>query len=444
MFKKLSSMLTELENAKGKNAKGELLKKFVGDKHFRWMADAALSQGFSYGVKEFPDFVQQPVVAGDLEVAQLITSCRDAKGVSDADLFKLWQAACSSPEHYKVVTRILRKDLRCGCGADSMNKAMPRIVFKTPYQRCGKSDKVNTMTYPALLQRKANGMFSYSMPDGSFMTRQGNRYTIPGCPVTQAHKLNEDLYDMVLIQELVVLDEKGKVLSRAVGNGIINSFIKGEGEPQYADKIRSFCWGFLTVEEFNAGLGTMPYSETYDKLCECLPEGEDSAILPIESWPVNSFAEAQAKANELIAGGEEGGVLKSLSPDFVWRDEETCNFQFKMKSEADAEFEIVDAYYGEPGKKYEKFLGGIKVRSCDQLIASDCGGGFSDEQRKLGVDYWKAQAGKIVTLRFNGITTAEDTDLKTLDHPRLVETRFTDKTVADSLDYCQKALLGRI
>lgn len=401
----------------------------------------SLDQGHSFGVKEFPEFEQVNIPCSDALCITLLRKAKDKSGVSDADKDDLHCAACSSPDHYKVMTRILRKDLRCGCGADSINKAKPGLVYKVPYQRCGKSEKINTITYPALLQRKANGLFSYSLPSGEFLTRQGNRFTIPGNPVTLQHQNYFFLKDKVLIMELVVLDECGVVMDRAVGNGIINSFIKGDGEEKYIDRVRAFCWGFVSGAEFTAGVSNRDYGTMWGILEGQLPGDGSAALNPISTWLVNSLEEAQTKANELIAAGEEGGVLKSLSPDFVWKDEDPCNFQFKLKAQADAEFEIVSAYYGEKGKKYEKVLGGLTVKSSDGLIVTDVGGGFTDEQRKLGVDYWNSLAGSICTVRFNGVTTVEG--VKALDHPRFIELRL-DKSSADTLEYCVDALLGRV
>jgi len=149
------------------------------------------------------------------------------------------------------------------------------------------------------------------------------------------------------------------------------------------------------------------------------------------------------KTKELIRKGEEGTILKSMSDDFFWADEDPSYYQVKLKAEAEAEFVIVDAYEGDPKKKYAWMLGGITVRSKDGVIVTDVGGGFPDSQRKLGVDHWKAKAGNIVTIKFNGITEPNDQGIRALDHPRLVEER-ADKTEADSYEYCRDLLLGII
>jgi len=444
MFQKLSDMLTQLESPKGSKAKGVLLKEFVKDADFLWMADMALSQGHSFGVKTFPEYdpMASSALMADAFIKSFLETMKENKGVTDSLLHRVHTLACQSEGHYKVITRILRKDLRCGCGADSINRALPGAVYKCPYQRCGDITKIRGVHYPAQLELKANGMFTYSHAEGYFTTRQGHQFSISDNPVSRMHNDISELNQMILIQELTVVVE-GVTLPRAEGNGIINSFIKGEGEERYSGCIRAHAWGMITNEEFATGKGATPYKIMFPRLVELL--GTGGAIQPIPNWPVNSLKEAQAKANELIAAGEEGGVLKDIQSDeFVWQDEDPCNFQFKMKAEAEAEFEIVDAYYGELGKKYEHLLGGIKVKTSDGLLLSDCGGGFPDSARKLGVPFWKDQIGKIVTLKFNGVTSKDGTTMKALDHPRIISEIRLDKTVADTLEYCQKELLGGI
>lgn len=126
-----------------------------------------------------------------------------------------------------------------------------------------------------------------------------------------------------------------------------------------------------------------------------------------------------------------------MSPDFVWRDESSSDYQIKLKAEAEAEFRIIDTYPGEKGKKYENVMGGIVVESACGKIISKCGGGLSDKIRELGLPI-----GAIATIKFNGITDNEDLPGKhALDHPRFVEIR-PDKDEADTLEYCQLQLKG--
>jgi DNA ligase 1 len=434
MFNKLAKMLTELEEAKGSIAKELHLTTYTQDKDFCWMAKMALDMGHSFGINDFPAYKENDYDIGDESIKVWLEGLRDEAGVTNELLNRTYVMACSHPSRYKVITRILRRDLRCGVGAKTINKVCPGLINLVPYQRCGSSDKVHKMTYPALLQKKADGMFVYSMPDGSFLTRQGNSFGIKNNPATLAHRAST-LKHHILIMELVVLDDCGCVMDRAVGNGILNSFLQGCGDPQYIDSIRGSVWGYLHPSEFREGVGDLPYWRTWEALDIFK---ETIGIRPVECWTVKSLAAAQVITNKLIANGHEGAIIKSMSDAFVWKDESSSNFQFKLKAEAEAEFLVTDSYLGEPGKKNENRLGGITVTSACGKIISDVGMGFSDAERDLPLDKW---IGMIVSVKFNGVTNKEGSDIHALDHPRFVEPRL-DKTEADTLEYCIAELKG--
>ena len=452
MFKKLSEMLHQLEQAKGAKNKEALLETLLLDPDFVWLAKSALDDGISYGIDNIPEFHPQPTEQHehtDKEIKEHLARLAESSGVTDVKLAETCKLAYTSADHYKVIVRILRKDLKCGVGAKTINKIKSDTINKTKYQRCSQYDRIDKMTWPAMVQRKADGAFAYGLPDSSFMTRQGNKFEIPGNPISPFVAQLPNLSGMVRIHELVVLDDKGEVMGRAEGNGIINSFIKGSGDPEMAPRIRAFIWGWITPQELRSGSAPgRSYLQTWQALGEWLPlNGPDlkpAPIRTIETWFVKDLAEARAKFFELIAAGEEGLIAKSLSPNFIWQDQSSCDFQIKFKAEAEAEFRIVGAYAGDPRKKYAGLLGGILIQSEDDLIISACGGGFTDEQRKLGVKYWAEQKGLIVTIKFNGLSTDRDRPgVYALDHPRFVELRY-DKEYADTAQYCAAALRGEV
>ena len=66
---------------------------------------------------------------------------------------------------------------------------------------------------------------------------------------------------------------------------------------------------------------------------------------------------------------------------------------------------------------------------------------FTDAQRKQGCAYWNSLVGKIVTIKFNGVTLPNEDGKCALDHPRFIEVR-DDKVEADSSEYCKNSILG--
>ena len=272
MFEKLWGMLQELENAQGSKAKTALLKKFVVDVDFIWMVKNALDQGHSFGIEEIPEFVQTEK-SPDSFMVDYVEILKSSQGVSDQVKETVYTAMCSSEARYNVVSRILRKDLRCGVGAKTVNNVAPGTVFVTPYQRCASADYVERIKFSpgAILQLKANGLFVYLMPDGSFMTRKGERCTIPGNPVSPYVAGLPGLNDKILACELGVIGEDGKSIDRAKSNGFINSFLKGGGDPEVAKNIRALTWLYLTKEEFYSGKSNTAYRYMWDSLTQMIP-----------------------------------------------------------------------------------------------------------------------------------------------------------------------------
>ena len=437
MFEKLWGMLQELENAKGSKAKSALIKKFVVDADFVWMVKMALDQGHSFGIENFPPY-EKYVTCADGEMILALEDLKTLSGVNDAKASQIYHMMCSSEERYNVVSRILRKDLRCGVAAKTINKVIPGLVFRVSYQRCATADHVDKIKYKpgAILQLKANGMFAYLLPDGSFMTRKGERCSIPGNPVSSFVAELPGLSDKIKAVELLV----DGIEDRAESNGFINAFFKGGGDPEIAKRLRAYTWLFLTQEEFYAGQSKVAYRYMWDALTQMIPP-LGSPIQPIPSWYVQSYEEAMTKTKSLIREGQEGTVLKSMAEDFFWADEDPSYYQVKLKAEAECEFKIIGAYQGDQNKKYAGMLGGIRVCSKDGLIVSDVGSGFTDEQRKLGVQSWLDRAGEIVTVKFNGITKPNEEGIRSLDHPRLIELR-DDKEEADTYETCYNSLMG--
>ena len=128
--------------------------------------------------------------------------------------------------------------------------------------------------------------------------------------------------------------------------------------------------------------------------------------------------------------------------NLYWRDEQSgSKYGVKMKAFAEAEFRIVEAYYGKQGKKNEFILGGLVIESEDKKIRTKVGMGFSDEERERGVDWWNDQAGKIITVQYCGIVkdkTARTTSC--LEHSSFVEPRFNEKSVANTYEECMEEL----
>jgi len=424
-------------------AKSAIIKQHLpGNELFQKVVKYALDQNKSFNVTEL--VTGKPITQVYVgEIFKKLDDLDSKRGATDKDIQELSNLAASFDGGYEIVTKIIQKDLKCGCGAKAFNDVMPGLVFEVPYQRFSSFkaiDKIDFESDTVIAQIKYDGTFAYLMPDGSFLSRNGSSYSLNGA-IERSEEWISGLGDyLIWMGELLVLGPDGKFLPRKTGNGIINKFISGEGDGANRDKVRYITWGCITVEDFNRGYSSTTYLEMLDTILPFHQHIKGSKIQFSKSEFVKTKEEALAFYKRCRERKEEGAMVKVINK-LKWKDESSgSKFGVKLKPVAEAEFVIVDAYHGDKKGKYASALGGLVVKTQDDRILTKIGGGFSDEERFLGVDWWKSQVGRIITAEFTGITTDKSSrETFCLEHSRFSELRH-DKTEADSYNYCLEAV----
>ena len=433
----------------------------------RRVAQYALNQGQSFNLTGLPEVGTN----GTPENTDGIFACLDAlkakRGATHAEAHEL-ALCCHNMAAREVVLRILRRDLDIGAGAETFNKAMPGLIYTVPYNRYSSFSQIDPdalQNVRMAVQLKNDGFFSYmqdpELAQGNpFCTRQGNTFSLHGAierDFPYFAWLQETLGEPIRLEgELLVRTADGTgFLSRSKGNGLLAEFYNsdGTGMPGFAERIRYIIWGYVTESEYQTRESSVVYRDVWHNLNLAISRYKHQytgAISLTESTLVTSFEGAMAFYRKMRARGLEGAMLKIIDR-LVWKHNSSGNLNgFKMKAEAEAEFEIVDAYPGKPNGKWKDYLGGLTVKSSCGQILTNIGGGFSDDERLLGLDWWRAKKGKIITGKFTGIVK-DKTERATycLEHSRMphlggafVETRFSEKAEADDLAYCQQQLVN--
>lgn len=446
-MKKVLEILNEISEVSGKNDKKVIIKNNLDNELFIKVVKYALDQNRRFNLTELP----QLETTNSADIFDFLDYLSSKRGATDRDAMTL-ASRCGSEEARDVVTRIINKDLRIGANAKTFNSVMKNWVYKVPYQRYKSFAAVHQVDFEneyVVAQLKLDGMFSYLIPSqlDSFISRNGNRFNLISGLMGEALSGWMSETEQTVGEPLVWLGEllvevDGKYLPRKTGNGIINKFISGDGDIDYEDKIIYVTWGFITKQEYDNRESLVAYEIVLDIMEEAREShklGHHIRMSP--TIPVGSLQEALAFYKKVRARDEEGAMVKVASK-LTWKDQASgTKYGVKLKAEVDCEMEIVDAYPGATGKKYEHMLGGITVKSACGKILTDVGGGFSDQERSLGVDFWKQQIGKIITVRFTDLIT-DKSDRKTmcLSHSRFVETRFNEKEEADTLEYIREEL----
>jgi hypothetical protein len=330
----------------------------------------------------------------------------------------------------KVIERIIQKDLKCGVQVSTANAVWTGLVSEYPVMLCSQFEEklVNKLKFPAYVQLKMDGMrFNAIVKDGKceFRSRNGKEIQLLG-NLEQEFIALANGKNVVFDGELLVND-KGVVLDRQTGNGILNKANKGTISDLEAHKVHATVWDIIPYDDFTKGKSTFDYHTRFSAL--------ESLSLPkkihlVESTVVASLEEAQTIFEKYLADGQEGIILKDMSG--VWEDKR-AKHQIKFKGEMECDLEILAVEEGTG--KYAGKLGAVVCasRSKDgKRIVVSVGSGFNDDHRD---NLWAIRdtlIGKIVAVKYN-MRIQNKAGEESLFLPIFVEVRY-DKEVADSIE----------
>lgn len=325
----------------------------------------------------------------------------------------------------KVIERIIQKDLKCGVQVSTANAVWTGLVNEYPVMLCSQFDQklVDKIKFPAIVQLKMDGMrFNAIVRNDKVEYRSRN-----GKEIQLLGNLDEDFIalaggvDCVFDGELLVND-KGVILDRQTGNGILNKANKGTISDLEAHKVRATIWDVVHLDAFKRGVCNVDYGKRWETLNHLFNLAKPKKVSLVKSWEVENYDTAKALFEEFLQRGEEGVILKDKAG--IWEDKRTKS-QIKFKGELECDLKIVGIVPGEG--KYEGMLGAILCESSDGVVKVSVGSGFIDEHRKtLGEEI----VDKIVAVKYN-MRIKNKAGEESLFLPVFVEIR-NDKDVADS------------
>lgn len=291
-------------------------------------------------------------------------------------------------------------------------------------------------------QLKADGMFAnvnlYTDYTVELTSRSGSVF-----PMDQFKGLAEEIAKTFVAGTQthgeVLVKRDGVVLPREIGNGILNSVLKGGS---FADNEQPIllAWDQIPLSAVvPGGKFKVKYSERFESLRKQLHDDNTPVLIElIETRIVHSMDEARAHYKEMLAAGFEGTIIKDA--DAIWEDT-TSKSQVKFKLDVDVDLVIVGFTEGN-GKNAASF-GAIRCQSSDGLLEVDVSG-FKDKPQK-GVltrkeisDRRDEFIGTIMTVKANDLMPpTKSNPLWSLFLPRFCEFR-ADKSVADDLQRVQE------
>lgn len=325
-----------------------------------------------------------------------------------------------SPAH-TVVTRIVRKDLRCGAGITTVNGAVKNLI---PVFKCALAKKYTprlVKSWPVAVEPKLDGVRCIAVGSA---TQPFIFYTRSGKEIESVQHIGEQLQATLRCfdtqdgdsesSHLVVFD--GEIVTTSFNDTVSQVRRKG-AQAKDAD---FHVFDALNKKTWDEGGGSDGYAARRDALEALLNNGADMPnVTPVHQYVVNSDEEVQAIFQSIFDKGGEGVIVKDLAAPYQKKRHAGW---LKIKGEETVDCPITGY---KPGTgKYENTLGALLVdyKGVEVRVS-----GMSDAMR---TEFWENQdayLGVMVEVEYH-----EETPDKSLRHPRLKRLR-SDKPVTDGV-----------
>jgi len=434
----------------GRLEKQALLSVYRGYEEFCRVLKAAYDPFVTYGIAKFPD--PNTIIPGDDTTGIFTPATWDgldalASRRMSGNAAREWLVSnlrFLSADSGELLMRILKKDLRAGITATTINKVIPGLIPVFDCMLAQPFEEGRIKEWPVAVEPKLDGVRVLAFVNGGtgdvrFFSRSGKEFT------TFEH-LKAPLVNVV----------RGKARGGPTGQWVFDgeivsgSFNKTVSEVRRSSKQAKdavfHVFDAIPTASFNSANENQlvwsagNYKNRRTDLEEMLQGSQqpDSSVVAIPRYWANSIDEIHLYYKNVRARGLEGLIIKDPNAhyrrkrDYAW---------MKMKAEQTVDLPIVGAFEGEG--KYAGMLGGLIVpfdKECwangaggsnhqtDDAVEVKVGGGFSDRQRK---EFWEAYLrdkenirsdellGRIAEVEFHEVTP--DGSLR---HPRFV--RFRD------------------
>lgn len=442
------NILESIESDSKRSHKIAVIEQHKTDELFRRVLTLALDPYINFHIRKIPTYVctqQKSLAWALLELDKL--SSRQLTGNAGIEHLRSILSSIASDDAI-VVERIIGKDLRCGAGDGTVNAVIDKFIPTYPclLARPYDAKSIKNINYPAISQLKADGLRVNFHIDGakvSICGRSGRDIDLLGYMDADLTELGRLFHSPVVIDgELVVVDANGKLLSRKVGNGIINKAIKGTISAEEAKMVRAQIWDVIPMDEFKASISKLTYidrfneldnavqvicANTPDRLASKLKTGISLRYWMIPSKSVKNLEEAQAHFEEMLASGEEGTILKNECG--LWEDTRSKHL-VKFKAEKECDLEIIG---WNPGNgKFAGQVGSLICASSDRKVEVAISG-FPDDLRLQITQDIEQMIGGIAAIMYNERISSKDKNRAGVDSlflPRYQEFRY-DKKIAD-------------
>ena len=435
------ALMEAVAKTSSKNEKIAMLKACDSSETLKQVLRATYDTTQSYGIKKVP-IRTTPTDAGavfDAKTWQIFAQMRDRILTGSAMQFavaaELDRLSANSAELFK---RVILKDMRADFSEETTNKVFPGLVPDFPYMRCclPKDAKMEEWDWSEgqISQEKADGLFANVDHEDTgevfIYSRQGSMFPMDKFE-SLVSSVKATFNEGTQNHGEMLVSRDGVILAREIGNGVLNSVLKG-GDFAPNEQPIFVVWDQIPLSAVKPkGKYSTPYFSRLKSLIAQLQGNKNGVIQLVETRIVRTIGEAYAHYSELLKKGKEGTIVKNRNA--IWRDG-TSKEQVKLKLEFVVDLEIVGVIPGKDNGKNEGRAGSLAcVTACHQLKVDVT---VKNEKMRDRIDANSAEfVGKILSVKANGIMKpSESSEFYSLFLPRMVEPDYRlDKSIADDL-----------
>ncbi len=425
-FIEINNFLDELKSSNSLNFKKDILKKYSLNENIRIYLERVYDRTkYQYGIKKIPELIDCNKRRVTLnEVTDLLDKLNKRVYTGNDAIARVSRLLSECDENTrKAIINIFDRDIHCGVSTTLINKIFTNLIITYPYMRCSLIDKLKNITYPAILQLKADGTYrTFIKNNGEIKSysRDGREYYHPSI-IEQLKYFQDGVY----IGEIVCNNLTGKNSTeiRYKSNGLLNSLTP-------PDDVTFYVWDYLTYEEFIKGQSNEPYYKRYENVRNNINSNlsnNEARIQEILTYRVNSYEEARKITESLINEGYEGTILKNENMIFK---NGTSVYQIKLKHEQTIDVRCIGFTKG--NGKFSNTFGAIEYKTDDDKIHGTVSG-LTDTERSEISNNKSYYYDKILTIKATDLVKNKNSETYSLMHPRFEEFR-NDKDETDDLE----------
>lgn len=413
-------VVREAEEASGAGSKKVIMEALgSADVTAQWLLKEALDPYRVFGVKKFPmpKVFQKAEDKSDAitRLTETLNALADRRLTGNAARDAVTEAlSYFSEEDAEILARIIGKDLKAGFSADTVNKVFPDLVPTFNVMLAGKYDTDEevraNIVVPCLAEAKYDGERTIAIVTANSV----NYYSRSG----KEAKHCDGLFDKDL---LAMRDEVGEDIvvdgERYASDFTETMNAKKEGGSKAKDNLRFYTFFMMTLSEWKAKKCKRDMDETRTWLERIIAVAKCTKVFLSKGEIIKDFKSLETFYHQMVKMKFEGLIIKQLTASYEW---DRSNNWIKWKPFFDFDGEIIGFYGGRSGTRLENTLGGITIKGTDEQgreVLTNVGSGFSDEMRKYIWDNQENFLGKTVTVKYQEISKAKDSEYYALRFP---------------------------